>query len=282
MPVEVDIFADEAANVTPAEVSDVMVEPEEPAVSVSVEPDVTPVTDLESIETLEELETISPTESIEPVETLETLETLEPVEAVEAVEALEPVTEDFGVLEPEIAPEITPDIALDLAPQGPPDTVFAPEPELAMPELGPEPELATNLLSPAPPPPPPPPPPRTAAPKRPGAVAGAPPTKPQMVKMEAPEANPIKQIRESLVNTGDLPGPKAGALDPTETFMVPPGHLEVLAEDDDTHTLAPSAPDQGFDSLDDDFELPEDGGGFDTDLTDGMDLDGLDDLDDDE
>jgi hypothetical protein len=91
----------------------------------------------------------------------------------------------------------------------------------------------------------------------------------------------IGQIRKSLASTGDLP-----KQDPTETFMIQPSSLEVLDQfDNDTHTLALPPDDlaaQPEISLDDDLDLETSGSGFNDELSDEMELDSLDGLDDDD
>jgi hypothetical protein len=114
----------------------------------------------------------------------------------------------------------------------------------------------------------------------------APQPQPQMLRMEAPESSTsIKKIRETLAKTGDLP-PTSSMPTPAETFMVQPSALDVLDDlEDGTHTLA--APDnldsEGMDvNLDDDFDLDAPDEGLESDLNEEVELEGLDDLDDDD
>jgi hypothetical protein len=159
----------------------------------------------------------------------------------------------------EVSPEIAP-LEVDLDESLPPEPIFetfAPEPT----------PLETPLDPPSPGP------------------------QPRMVKMEPPENTAaLDNIRSTLIGTGDLP--KAGSPDPTETFMVQPGSLEILDElaDDDTHSLlsqepAPLPSDtrsaQAQVSLEDDLDFGDPGEDFDPETPETVEFDGLDELDDD-
>jgi hypothetical protein len=283
--VEVDIFDDEApvtvvqAELAPEEPQPNAASPEYESVDVSLdEPEITPVAAVSPQE--EDLETPN-FEDLEPEPSLPSDSSL-PVEPIfEASPEPTPALDAEPVFDPEptidLEPSFDPEPTIDPEPTFDPEPAFDPEPIVAPPAprpsapgLGAEsPAIETNVaIAKAPPSPPPPP----QIPKT------------QRVKMEAPEITAsIGKIRESLTNTGDLPTSRS-PMDPTETFMVNPGSLEVLAENDDTHSLGRPAEilsQEAPISVDEDFDL-DGNDGFESDLSGEMDFGSLDDLDDDE
>jgi hypothetical protein len=254
---------------------------------VSVEPDISDLMAEPSVEDVSPAGSATPVDvdvfTDEPnemeVEVEAAPEVIEPIEAIEAdvadvADVAAPIIEasplDDVFEQPGVGPAATAEEPLDSIFDGPDFESLAPEPTLA--------PDATAPPSPTPPPAPQAPPPPPAPP-----AAPPPPPQPHMVKMEAPEnASPINQIRDVLKNTGDLPGQRIKPQAPSETFMVSPGTLEVMTEEDDTHALARrSAAAQEEPDLDDlDFGPTDES--LDADLSEGVDFDGLDGLDDDE